>query len=105
MCLLSLCVQVALVAADFFSGTYLPSLKAVPSSSPFHHSVMAQHTPLLQCLTESLVLRTQLKPEVAAVATADARDLPEQARTVRHLLVDMFSFCWEGEEEGGDGVC
>jgi hypothetical protein len=43
---------------------------------------MAHHTGLLQQLTAALVMRAQLQPSVAATATADARDLPEEVRMV-----------------------
>jgi hypothetical protein len=86
-------IQVALVAAEFFSGSYLPALKAVlpplvpgsNKSSAVRAAVLEQHSPVLQQLIESLVLRTQLRPEVAVCATADARDIPDDARTVSAL--------------------
>ena len=65
--------QVALVAADFFSGSYLPSLKAVlpansssrdasaaAASAMVRSAILLQHSPLLQPLVEALVLRTQV---------------------------------------------
>lgn len=79
-----------MVAAAFFSCTYLPELKAAlnPSTNPEQRQALRnQHASLLQRLTELLVLRTQLRPEVAAVATADARDIPDDARTVRELAI------------------
>lgn len=45
-----------------------------------------EHQALVEQLVMTLVLRTALLPEVAAVATADARDLPEEARMVRRLV-------------------
>ncbi|KAG1664366.1 hypothetical protein FOA52_004699 [Chlamydomonas sp. UWO 241] len=82
--------EVALVAADFFGGTYLSALKGLPWVGPGRAEVLSRHAELLQGLTESLVLRTQLKPEVAAVATADARDIPDEARMVRRELAGML---------------
>ena len=65
--------QVALVAADFFSGSYLPALKAVlpatsgggdasaaAASAMVRSAILLQHSPLLQPLVEALVLRTQV---------------------------------------------
>ena len=77
-------LQVALVSADFFSGSYLPALKATLASigDTTRALVLAQHSPLLRPLVEALVLRTQLSPDAAEVATADARDIPDDARTV-----------------------
>jgi hypothetical protein len=51
---------------------------------------------VLEALTVTLVRRAQLGPVAAAVATADARDLPEELRTVRN--------CSSNNSSGGGRV-
>ncbi|KAG1662559.1 hypothetical protein FOA52_003938 [Chlamydomonas sp. UWO 241] len=77
---------VALTAAHFFASAYLPALTSMPSDGQPRQAAMQAHAPLLQALAESLVLRTELQPDAAAVATADGRALLEEARTVRREL-------------------
>jgi hypothetical protein len=45
-------------------------------------AALAQQTPCLHALATALVTRTQLSPAALCSATSDARDLPEEMRTV-----------------------
>jgi hypothetical protein len=80
-------LQVALTALGFWQDTYVVTLQGLPSSS--RQGAIGAHTPLLQHLTSSLVLRGQLGAATAASATADARDLPEEVRMVRTIVVRL----------------
>eukprot|EP00798_Chlamydomonas_sp_ICE-L_P018526 gene18526-25033_t len=99
--------DVALEAANFWTEIYIATLQSLPSSSngPVnqHFSGTAPrqltlelalqsppHAALLQHLASRLVWRTQLKPEDATDATADARDVPEGARMLRRELASAL---------------
>ncbi len=67
---------------------------SIPGSPSHHHqhhnqqqqgeraALLQAHLPLLGQLLGGLVQRAALGPEAARVATADARDLPEEVRMV-----------------------
>lgn len=55
-------------------------------------SMLLQQRGVLEALTRALVRRTQLSPEAAAAATADARDLPEETRMVSCIQQDPYLY-------------
>ena len=71
---------VALAALDYWQEGYLEPLMGLPPE--VRQGALHQQQTTLQALTRAVVRRTQLAPEVAATATADARDLPEETRMV-----------------------
>ncbi len=82
--------QVALTALEFWQDMYVTTLQGLPSGA--RQQAMVHHTALLQQLTAALVLRAKLQTPVAASATADARDLPEEVRMVRmRFLYAVFA--------------
>ena len=72
---------VALAALDYWQDEYLASLQQLPADS--RPAVLQHQQQVLQALTRAVIGRSQLPIDVAAAATADARDLPEEIRTVR----------------------
>ncbi|GIL75470.1 hypothetical protein Vretifemale_5251, partial [Volvox reticuliferus] len=90
--------EVALSCVSFWQDTYLAQLIQVCSSQTQQGgagagagpsqgvTTLQSHLPLLAQLLTALVSRAALGPEAAAVATADARDLPEEVRMVRREL-------------------
>lgn len=72
--------QVALTALEFWQDVYVTTLAGLPADA--RKAALASHQVLLQHLCSALVLRARLEPDVAAAATADARDLPEHVRLV-----------------------
>lgn len=83
------CDEVALQAVEFWQDTYIVLLRKVVSGG-LNPSVVTSQSLVLQQLTSSLVLRTRLHPTIAAVATADARDLPDDVRMVRRELASAL---------------
>lgn len=75
--------QVALTALNFWQDMYVTALQGLEPNR--RSALMGQAVPLLQRLTAGLVLRSRLQPQVAAAATADARDLPEDVRIVSEV--------------------
>ncbi|EFJ50211.1 hypothetical protein VOLCADRAFT_116933 [Volvox carteri f. nagariensis] len=67
-------------------GTTSPSGPTAGGGGDGGMVVLQSHLPLLAQLLTGLVSRAALGPEVAAAATADARDLPEEVRMVRREL-------------------
>lgn len=57
-------------------------------------AILVQQQPVVEALTAALVRRTQLTPVSLAAATADARDLPEEMRTVGAAAL------WAGGQAG-----
>eukprot|EP00887_Chlorella_sp_A99_P002744 scaffold6.g2744.t1 len=72
-------------AAEAPGGGGTSSRPSPPAGAPSP----AQREQLGQLL-QALMARMALPPDVGAVATADARDLPEQAQAVRRELADTF---------------
>lgn len=72
---------VALAALDFWQASYLEPIKGLPEQVRL--GVVAQQHGVLLSLASAVIRRTQLTPAAAQSATADARDLPEEFRTVR----------------------
>jgi hypothetical protein len=71
---------VALAALDFWQASYLEPIKGLPEQVRL--GVVAQQHGVLLSLASAVIRRTQLTPAAAQSATADARDLPEEFRTV-----------------------
>lgn len=67
--------------------SYLAALQALPEE--LRAALLVHQRPVLEALTAGLIQRTQLTPAAAAVATADARDLPEETRVVGHRVTGV----------------
>lgn len=80
--------DVALSALEFWQETYLATLQRAVLEG--QQQLVSQQQLLLERLTAALVSRTRLRPSTAAVATADARDLPDEVRMVRRELASTL---------------